>query len=44
MDWIKRLNSAMNYIEENITDSMDMENISKLLVVLRIIFKECLYI
>ncbi|MFA9467013.1 MAG: GyrI-like domain-containing protein [Velocimicrobium sp.] len=30
MDWIKRLNSAMNYIEENITDSMDMENVSKI--------------
>lgn len=30
MDWIKRLNSAMNYIEENITGVIDMENVAKI--------------
>ncbi len=30
MDWIERLNSAINYIEENITEEIDFEAISKI--------------
>lgn len=30
MDWIKRLNSAINYIEENIMDAIDMEKVAKI--------------
>ncbi|MDO5294217.1 MAG: AraC family transcriptional regulator [bacterium] len=30
MDWIARLNSAMNYIEENLTGDIDLEKLSKL--------------
>ncbi len=30
MDWIKRLNSAVNYIEENIADTIDMEKVAKI--------------
>lgn len=30
MDWINRLNSAMNYIEENITDVIDLDEVAKI--------------
>ncbi len=30
MDWIERLNCAMNYIEENLTESIDLDEISKI--------------
>lgn len=30
MEWIERLNNAVNYIEENITETIDMEEISKI--------------
>lgn len=30
MEWIERLNAAVNYIEENLTDTVDLEVISKI--------------
>lgn len=30
MDWIERLNSVMNYIEENLTEEIELEAISKI--------------
>ena len=30
MEWIERLNSAINYIEENLTDEIDFDEISKI--------------
>lgn len=30
MDWIKRLNSAVNYMEENIKETIDLEEVSKI--------------
>lgn len=30
MEWIERLNSAINYIEENLTDEIDLEEISRI--------------
>lgn len=30
MEWIERLNSAVNYIEENIKDTIDLEEVSKI--------------
>lgn len=30
MDWIERLNSAMNYIEENIRDNINMDKVAKI--------------
>lgn len=30
MDWIKRLNSAINYIEENICDTINIEEVAKI--------------
>ncbi len=30
MEWIERLNKAVNYIEENITETIDMEEVSKI--------------
>lgn len=29
MEWINRLNSAINYIEEHIKDEIDMEQVGK---------------
>ena len=30
MEWIERLNSAINYIEEHLTDKIDFDEISKI--------------
>lgn len=30
MDWINRLNSAINYIEEEITNEIDMEKVGNI--------------
>ena len=44
MEWIERFNNVINYIEENITQQIDYEELQKLLAVLPIIFRECLLI
>lgn len=40
MDWISRLNNAINYLEEHIEDKIDMEKPTAP----PMIFKECLHI
>ena len=32
MEWIERLNSAINYIEEHLTDEIDYDEISRIAV------------
>ena len=44
MEWIERLNKAINYIEENITKEIEYEQVAKIACCLHIIFKECLLI
>lgn len=30
MEWIKRLNSAVNYIEENLTGTINLDEVAKI--------------
>ena len=30
MDWLERMNSAMSYIEENLANEIDLEEVAKL--------------
>ena len=41
MEWIERLNSTVNYIEEHILDGINMKSLQRLRAVQHIIFREC---
>lgn len=42
MEWIEKLNNAVNYIEENLTTEVNYEKLEKLPAAQHITFKECL--
>lgn len=42
MEWIEKLNEAITYMEEHLTDEIDYEQLGKLPAVPPIIFRECL--
>jgi len=41
MDSLEKMNGALRYIEENLTNEIDFKNLARLLVARNIILKEC---
>lgn len=41
MDWLERMNNALNYIENSLDEEIDYKEIAKQLTVLSFIFQEC---
>lgn len=42
MDWIQRIENAIDYVEENITEKINYEEVAKKPILQVFIFKKCL--
>lgn len=44
MDWLERMNRALDYIEENLDEEIEYKNLHKWQIVRNIIFPECFHL